>query len=73
MSRKHRVPGRKSPKRNILRDMVIKLTKIKAKEKIIKLTRESNITYKGISIMISADFFQQKFYRPEGIGNIYLK
>ena len=53
--------------------MVIKSTKIKAKEKIIKLTRESNITYKGICIMISADFFQQKFYRPEGIGTIYLK
>ena len=23
--------------------------------------------------MISADFFQQKLYRPEGIGTIYLK
>ena len=35
-----RVPGRINPRRNILRHMVIKLTKIKSKDKILKATRE---------------------------------
>ena len=35
-----RVPGRINPRRNTLRHRVIKLTKIKDKEKILKATRE---------------------------------
>ena len=35
-----RVPGRKNPRRNTLRQIVIKLTKIQDKEKILKATRE---------------------------------
>ena len=35
-----RVPGRINPRRNTLRDIVIKLTKIKDKEKLLKATRE---------------------------------
>ena len=35
-----RVPGRINPRRNMLRHIVIKLTKIKDKEKILKATRE---------------------------------
>ena len=35
-----RVPGRINPRRNTLRHMVIKLTKIKDKEKLLKATRE---------------------------------
>ena len=35
-----RVPGRINPRRNTLRHLVIKLTKIKAKEKLLKATRE---------------------------------
>ena len=42
-----RVPGRINPKRNTLRYTVIKLTKIKDKEKLLKATREKRqITYK---------------------------
>ena len=35
-----RVPGRINPRRNMLRHTVIKLTKIKDKEKLLKATRE---------------------------------
>ena len=35
-----RVPGRKNPSRNTPRHLVIKLTKIKDKEKLLKATRE---------------------------------
>ena len=46
-----RLPGRITPRRNMLRHIVIKLKKIKNKEKILKATREKQqITYKGILI-----------------------
>ena len=52
-----RVPGKINPRRNTPRHMVIKLTKIKNKDKILKETREKlQITYKGIPIRLSADF-----------------
>ena len=35
-----RIPGRINPRRNMLRHIVIKLTKIKDKEKLLKTTRE---------------------------------
>ena len=39
-SRKHRVPYRINPRRNTLKNILIKLTKIKDKEKYIKSNRE---------------------------------
>ena len=52
-----RVPGRINPRRNTLRHIVIKLTKIKDKEKLMKPTREKRqITYKGTPIRLTADF-----------------
>ena len=52
-----RVPGRINPKRNTLRHIVIKLIKIKDKEKLLKATREKQqITYKGTPIRLTADF-----------------
>ena len=41
-SRKHRVPGRINPMRNIPRYIAIKITKIKDKEKNIKRTRKTD-------------------------------
>ena len=56
-SRKHRVPYRINPRKNTPRHILIKLTKIKFKEKILKAAREKQkITYKGIPIGLSADF-----------------
>ena len=52
-----RVPYKINPRRNTPRHIMIKLTKIKDKEKILKAAREmKQITYKGTQIMLSADF-----------------
>ena len=55
--------------------MLIKLLKIKYKEKILKAAREKQqIPYKGIPIRLTADLSaeaQQKL--PEGTGRTYLK
>ena len=56
-SRKHRVSGRINPRSNTPRHILIKQTKIKFKEKILKAAREKQqVTYKGIPIRLSADF-----------------
>ena len=52
-----RVPYRINPRRNMPRHIVIKLAKIKDKEKLLKAAREKRqITYKGIPIRLTADF-----------------
>ena len=52
-----RVPYRINPRRNMPRHIVIKLAKIKNKEKLLKAAREKRkITYKGTPIMLRADF-----------------
>ena len=52
-----RVPGRINPRRNTPRHIVIKMTKIKDKEKLLKAAREKRqITYKGTPIRLTADF-----------------
>jgi len=67
-----RVPYKINPRRNTPRHILIKLTKIKGKEKILKAAREKKqITYKG-SPKSYQQVFQQKFCRPEGGGMIYL-
>ena len=51
-----RVPLRINPRRNMPRHILIKLSKIKYKEKILKAAREKQqITYKGIPIKLTAD------------------
>ena len=55
-----RVPNRINPRRNTPRHILIKLTKIKHKEKILKAAREKQqITYKGIPIRITADLLTE--------------
>ena len=51
-----RVPNRINPRQNTPRHILIKLTKIKHKEQILKAAREKQqITPKGIPIRITAD------------------
>ena len=51
-----RVPYRIKPRRNTPRHILIKLSEIKYKEKILKAAREKQqITYKGIPIRLTAD------------------
>ena len=52
-----RVPYRINPRINMLRHIVIKLAKIKHKEKLLKAAREiRQIIYKGTPIRLRADF-----------------
>ena len=48
------------PKRNTPRHIIIKLPKIKDKERILKAAREKEtVIYKGVSIRLSADFSKE--------------
>ena len=48
------------PKRNTPRHIIIKLPKIKDKERILKAARvKDTVTYKGVSIRLSADFSKE--------------
>ena len=68
-----RVPYRINPRRNTPRHIVIKLTKIKDKEKLLKAAREKQqITYRGTPIMLTADFSAETL-KPERSGTIYLE
>ena len=51
-----RVPYRINPRRNMPRHILIKLTKTKHKERILKAAREmQQVTYKGNPICLTAD------------------
>ena len=55
-----RVPYRINPRRNMPRHIVIKLAKIKEKEKLLKAAREKQqITYKGTPIRLITDFSEE--------------
>ena len=52
----HRAPNKINPRQNTPRHILIKLTKTKQKEHILKAAREKQqITHKGIPIRITAD------------------
>ena len=52
-----RVPYRINPRRNTPRHILVKLTKTKHKERILKAAREKQqVPYKGNSIRLTADF-----------------
>ena len=54
---KRRVPYRRNPRRNMPRHILIKLAKIKDKEKLLKVAREKRQkTYKGTPIRLTPDF-----------------
>ena len=66
-------PGKINLRRNTLRYRVIKLTKIKDKDKILNATRRKRqITYKGTPIRLSADFSTETLQARRN-GKIYLK
>ena len=63
-----RVPYRINPRRNMPRHILIKLTKTKHKERILKAAREKQqVTYKGNPICLTADL-SAKLCRPEGMA-----
>ena len=57
----HRVPYMINPRRNTPRYTVIKLAKIKDKEKLLKAAKEKQqITYKGTPIRLAAETLQAR-------------
>ena len=68
-----RVPYRISPRRNMPRHILIKLTKTKHKERILKAAREKQqVTYKGNPICLTADFLTE-LLQARREWRIYLK
>ena len=60
-----RVPKKLDPKRNTPRHNIIKLPKIKYKEKIIKEAKgKERVTFKGVPIRLSADFSKETLQAP---------
>ena len=54
------IPKKLDPKRNTPRHIIIKLPKIKDKEKILKDARgKERVTYNGVLIRLSADFSKE--------------
>ena len=68
-----RVPNKLDPKRTTPRYIIIKMPKVKHKERILKAAREKQtITYKGVPIRLSADL-SKVLCRLEGTGKKYSK
>ena len=68
-----RVPKTLDPRRNTPRYIIIKLSKIKDKVKILKETRgKERVTCKGVPVRISADFSKENF-QARRAGKKYLK
>ena len=67
-----RVPYKINPKRNMPRHILIKLSKIKYKEKILKAAREKQqITYMGIPIRLTADLSAETLQARREWPDIY--
>ena len=63
----------KTLKRSLLRHIIIKMSKIKDMERILKTARGKQlVTYKGPPIRLSTDFSAQKL-QGRGGGTIYSK
>ena len=55
-----RVPNKLDPKRTTPRHIIIKMPKVKYKERILKAAREKQkVTFKGVAIRLSADFSKE--------------
>ena len=62
-----------NPKRFTPTHIIIRMPKVKYKERILEVAREEQlVTYKGAPIRLSADF-EKKLCRLEGIGKKYSK
>ena len=55
-----RVPKELDPRRHTPRHIIITLSKVKYKERILKAAREKKtVTYKGVPVRLSADFSKE--------------
>ena len=67
-----RVPKKLDPKRNTPRHIIIKLPKIKDKERILKAARgRETLTYRGVPIKLSDDFSKETLQARRGCKEIF--
>ena len=67
-----RVPKKLNPRKNTPRHIIITLTKMKDKERILKAAREKErITYKGLPIRLSADFSKETLQARRGWKEVF--
>ena len=67
-----RVPKKLDPKRYTQRFIIIKLAKIKDKERILKAARgKERVTYKGVPIRLSADFSEENLQARRGWKEVF--
>ena len=60
------------PERNTPRHIIIKLPKIKDKERILKAARgKDTVTYKGVPIRLSADFSKETLQARRGWKEVF--
>ena len=67
-----RVPSKLDSKRNTPRHIIIKLPKIKDKERILKEARgKERVTYRGVPIRLSADFSKETLQARRGWKEVF--
>ena len=67
-----RVPKKLDPKRNTPKHIIIKLPKIKDKERVLEAAREKErVTYKGVPISLSADFSKETLQARRGWREVF--
>ena len=60
------------PKKHTPRHIIIKITKVKDKERILKAAREKDtVTYKGVPIRLSADFSKETLQARRGWKEVF--
>ena len=64
-----RVPNKMDPKKPTSRNIIIKMVKLKDKERILKAPREKQVvTYKGVPIRLSADLSPETLSGQKGLA-----
>ena len=67
-----RVPKKLDPRRNTPRHIIIRLPKIKDKERILKAAKEKEtVTYKRVPIRLSADFSKETLQARRGWKEVF--
>ena len=67
-----RVPKKLDPRKHAPRHIIITLTKIKEKERILKAVREKErVSYKGVPIKLSADFSKESLQARRGWKEVF--
>ena len=67
-----RVPNKLDPRKHTPRHIIIKLSKIKDKERILKAAREKErVVYKGVPVRLSAEFSKETLQARRGWQEVF--